>query len=235
VSSLRVVTVAGSSIEQIRAFEEKFRVKVTHGYGITESVAASCSNPIEGKCKNESIGFPYIGMEMEIFDEQDRPLPPGQIGEIVQRGPLVMKGYFNNPGATAEALRGGWLHTGDLGYKDEEGYFYLVDRKKEMIRRGGLNVYPREVERVLYTHPQVKEAAVIGIPDLKYGEEIKAVIQPKEGAWLDEEEIQKFCQENLADYKCPRKIQFLQEMPLTGSGKIDKKELRRREREGGNG
>ena len=142
-----------------------------------------------------------------------------------------MKEYFNNFKATVEALRGGWLYIGDLGYKDEEGYFYLVDRKKEMIRRGGLNVYPCEVERVLYTHPKIKEAAVIGILDLKYGEEIKAVIMPKEGVWLDEEEIQRFCQENLADYKCPKKIEFLQEMPLTGSGKIDKKELRRREKE----
>ena len=165
---------------------------------------------------------------MKVFDENDQPLPAGKdhVGEIVIRGHNVMKGYFKKPEATAEAFKGGWFHSGDMGYADEDGFFYIVDRKKELIIRGGFNVYPREVEEVLYAHPAVQEAAVIGLPDERLGEEVAAVVSVKPGQEASEEDLIAFTKERVAAYKYPRSIRFVNSLPKGATGKILKKELK---------
>jgi long-chain acyl-CoA synthetase len=165
---------------------------------------------------------------MKIVDEKDNELAPGtdHVGEIVIRGHNVMKGYFNKPDATAEVMRGGWFHSGDMGYVDEDGYFFIVDRKKELIIRGGFNVYPREIEEVLFAHPAVAAAAVIGVPDERLGEEIKAVVQLKTGQSVTAEELIAFCKERVAAYKYPRSVQFVEQLPIGPTGKILKRELK---------
>ena len=177
-----------------------------------------------------SIGKRMWGVELRVVDSQDDELPPGpdHVGEIVLRGHNVMKGYLGRPEATAEAMRGGWFHTGDLGYRDEDGFFYIVDRKKDLVIRGGFNVYPREVEEVLYGHPAVAEVAVIGIPDDRLGEEVRAVIALKPGQQLQADEAIAFCKERLAAYKYPREVTVLEALPKGPSGKVLKTELRAR-------
>ena len=173
------------------------------------------------------MGLPVYGVEMRIVDANDQEVPVGEIGEIVIRGHNVMKGYYKRPEATAEAIRNGWFHSGDIGIMDKEGYFSIVDRKKDMIIRGGFNVYPREVEEVLYEHPAVAEVAVLGIPDATMGEEVKAFIYLKAGASVNEEDIRAFCKERVAAYKYPRTIVFLDApLPKNATGKILKRELR---------
>ena len=162
---------------------------------------------------------------MKIVDDDGNEVPPGVRGEIIQRGPNTMKGYFKQPEATRAALRDGWLYTNDIGYMDEEGYFYIVDRKKDMIIRGGENIYPREVDEVLYQHPKVQDAAVVGVPHEFLGEEVKAFIVLKHGEQATAEEIIAFCQERLADFKCPKTIEFREDLPKTAAGKILKREL----------
>jgi long-chain acyl-CoA synthetase len=161
-------------------------------------------------------------------DEQDKPLPPGpeNIGEIVIRGHNVMKGYYGNPAATAEAFRGGWFHTGDLAYADEDGYLFIVDRKKDLVIRGGYNVYPREIEEVLFAHPAVAEAAVIGRPDPRLGEEVVAFVVLKPGAEADPDDIIAYCRERLAAYKYPREVRIVADLPKGPTGKILKRELK---------
>jgi long-chain acyl-CoA synthetase len=164
-------------------------------------------------------------VDLAIFDENDRQMDTGEPGEICIRGHNVMKGYLNRPDATKEAMRGGWFHTGDIGICDEDGVFWIVDRKKDMIIRGGFNVYPREVEEVLYTHASILEAAVIGVPDESHGEEVKAVIvsnDPKLGA----DDVIAYCKEHLAAYKYPRLVEFVESLPKSATGKILKRELR---------
>jgi long-chain acyl-CoA synthetase len=175
-----------------------------------------------------SVGKPMWGVDARIVDEQDRQLPPGpdHVGEIVLRGHNIMKGYLNQPEATAEAMKNGWFHTGDMGYVDAEGFFFIVDRKKELIIRGGYNVYPREVEEVLYTHPAVAEAAVIGVLDARLGEEVAAVIALKPGASATDVEIIAFMKERVAAYKYPRSVRFLDTLPKGATGKVLKKELK---------
>jgi long-chain acyl-CoA synthetase len=163
---------------------------------------------------------------MKIFDDEDRELPEGQIGELVVSGPNVMKGYLNSPKESSEALRGGWLHTGDMAYRDEDGYFFIVDRKKEMILTGGFNIYPREVEEVLFTHEKVAEAAVVGIPDMEKGEIAKAFIVLKEGQTAVPEEIMEFCRTRMAAYKAPRQAEFIKALPRNAAGKVLKRVLR---------
>jgi long-chain acyl-CoA synthetase len=172
------------------------------------------------------VGLPLRDLEVKIFDDQDRDVPVGEVGEIVIRGPAVMKGYYNNPQATAETLRGGWLHTGDLGKMDEDGYVYILDRKKDMIICSGYNVYPREIEELLHTHPAVLEAAVIGIPDPKRGESPMAFIIPRPGAKVTEPELIQFCRDNLAAYKAIKAVKFVEEFPRNPNRKVLKRELR---------
>ncbi len=229
-SSLRLCSSGGASLpgEVLQAFEKKFRAPILEGYGLSETSPAASFNQSVERRKVFSIGMPMFGVELKIFDEQGKVLPSGKdnVGEIVIRGHNVMKGYWRNPEATAEAFKGGWFHSGDLGYVDEQGYFFIVDRKKEMILRGGFNVYPREVEEVIYAHPAVAEAAVIGVPDERLGEEVKAVVSLKRGAKASEADIIAFVKERLAAYKYPRIVQFVDTLPKGPTGKILKKELK---------
>jgi long-chain acyl-CoA synthetase len=227
--SLRFAICGGApiAVETLKAFEEKFRMVILEGYGLTEATCGACVNSLDGPRKPGSIGIPLGGTELAIFDDQDRELPAYQRGEIVVRGPSVMLGYHKLAEETARALRGGFLHTGDIGYVDDEGHFYIVDRKKEMIIRGGENISPREIEEVLYAHPSVQDAAVIGIPDPIWGEEVKAFVVPRPGHASSVEEILAFCRVHLADFKMPKTLEFLAEMPKGATGKILKKELPR--------
>src|SRR6266436_6389202 len=189
--------------EVIKRFEATFNCPVVEGYGLSESTCRSTFNPPDERRRPGSCGLP-IGNEMRVFDDDDREVADGQLGEIVLRGENILKGYYKNPEATASAFRNGWFHTGDVGYRDEDGYFFIVDRKSDMIIRGGENIYPRETDEVLYQHPAVAAAATIGIPDPLYGEEVVAFIVLKEGMKVSEEELISHCQAELADYKCPR-------------------------------
>ncbi len=230
-SSLRVGISGGAAIpgEVIRAFEEQFDgVVILEGYGLSETASTTTFNISAEQRKVLSIGRPVWGVQVRVVDDQDRPLPPGpeHVGEIVVRGHNVMKGYYKNPDATAEAFRGGWFHTGDLAYADQDGYLFVVDRKKDLVIRGGYNVYPREVEEVLYEHPAVAEAAVIGKPDDTLGEEVVAVVSLKAGQHATAEELVGFCKERMAAYKYPREIRVVPELPKGPTGKILKKELR---------
>jgi long-chain acyl-CoA synthetase len=229
-SSLRIAVSGGAAIpgEVIQAFESKFKTTILEGYGLSETSPTATFNFSAAERKVLSIGKPIFGVEIRIFDIDDKQLPAGKdrVGEIVIRGHNVMKGYWNKPEANIEAFKGGWFHTGDLGYVDEDGFFFIVDRKKEMIIRGGFNVYPREVEEVIYAHPAVAEAAVIGVPDERLGEEVKAVVALKPGAKASAEDIIEFVKERLAAYKYPRTVQFVDTLPKGATGKILKKELK---------
>src|SRR5205807_642939 len=198
--------------EVLKRFEETFNCLVVEGYGLSESTCRSTFNPPDKRRRPGSVGLP-IGNEMKIFDDEDRELGVGEVGEIVLRGENLLKGYFKNPEANTRAFRSGWFHTGDVGYTDADGFFYIVDRKSDMIIRGGENIYPREIDEVLYQHGAVQDAAAIGVPDALYGEEVKAFIVLKEGALASEQELITFCRAHLADYKCPKSIEFLGEIP----------------------
>jgi long-chain acyl-CoA synthetase len=228
-SALRVAVSGGASLPEdvMRTFEEKFGIEVLEGYGMTET-ASSCTFNRPGDRKVLSIGKPLWGVRMRVADQAGRPLPPGRehVGEILIRGHNVMKGYLRRPEATAETLRDGWLHSGDLGYVDSDGFYFIVDRAKDLIIRGGYNVYPREIEEVLYAHPAVLEAAVIGKPDERLGEEVVAVVALHPGLSATAEEIIAHSRERLAAYKYPREIRFLAELPKGASGKILKTALR---------
>jgi len=228
-SALRVAVSGGASLPEdiMRIFEDKYRVEVLEGYGMTET-ASSCSFNRPGDRKVLSIGRPLWGVRMRVADSSGRPLPAGRehVGEILIRGHNVMKGYLGRPEATAEALRGGWLHSGDLGYVDEDGFYFIVDRAKDLVIRGGYNVYPREIEEVLYAHPAILEAAVIGKPDERLGEEVVAVVALRPGHDASAEDIITYTRERLAAYKYPREIRFMAELPKGPSGKILKSALR---------
>ncbi len=226
-SALRTCITGGASmpVEVLRGFEEAFGCVVLEGYGLSETSPVASSNHPDMERKPGSIGTPIEGVEMRVVDEDDHPVPQGEVGEIVIRGHNVMKGYWQRPDATAEAMRGGWFHSGDLARTDEEGYFYIVDRKKDLIIRGGYNVYPREVEEVLYEHPKIREAAVVGVPHDEWGEEIGAAIVLHEGEELSPEEVSAFVKERIAAYKYPRVVWFLDELPKGPTGKILKREI----------
>jgi len=219
-------------VEVIRGFEQRTGAVIVEGYGLTESSPVTHINPFAGgKRKVGSIGIPIPDTDCRIIDLDDgqTDLPPGKSGELWIRGPQVMKGYWSNPEATAETLTDGWLHTGDIAEMDEDGYFYIVDRKKDMIISSGYNVYPRDIEEVFYEHPKVQEASVIGIPHERRGEAAKVFVVPKEGESLTEEELFDYCKEKLAKYKWPVEIEFRKELPKTNVGKVLKKELRKEE------
>jgi acyl-CoA synthetase (AMP-forming)/AMP-acid ligase II len=214
-------------VEVMKTYESLFDCKVIEGYGLSESTCRSTFNPIDERRKVGSIGLP-IGNQVKIFDDDDRELAPHQVGEIVLRGANLMKGYYQNDEATARAFRSGWFHTNDLGYRDEEGFFYIVDRKSDLIIRGGENIYPREIDEILYQHAKVKDAATIGVPDPLFGEEVKSFLVLKDGESASEEEIIAYCRQQLADFKCPKSIAFLDDIPKGPTGKLLKKELRAR-------
>jgi long-chain acyl-CoA synthetase len=211
-------------VEVLKTFESLFHCPVIEGYGLSESTCRSTFNHIDERRRVGSVGLP-IGNEMRVFDDNDRELSPRQVGEIVLRGPNIMKGYYKNEAATREAFRSGWFHTGDLGFKDEDGFFYVVDRKSDMIIRGGENIYPREIDEVLYGHPQVKEVATIGVTDALYGEEVKSFIVLRAGERATEQQLIAFCNERLADFKCPKSIEFVKDIPKGPTGKLLKREL----------
>jgi long-chain acyl-CoA synthetase len=210
--------------EVMKKFEETFNCPVIEGYGLSESTCRSTFNPPDERRRPGSCGLP-IGNEMKVVDDNDHEVPDGELGEIVLRGENILKGYFKNPAATETAFRGGWFHTGDVGYRDQDGFFFIVDRKTDMIIRGGENIYPREIDEVLYKHPSVAAAATIGIPDQLYGEEVAAFIVLKDGAGTTEDELIAHCKAELADYKCPKSIHIVKDIPKGPTGKLLKREL----------
>jgi long-chain acyl-CoA synthetase len=228
-AALRRTVSGGASLpeEVMRTFEAKYGTDVLEGYGLSETGSTTSFNR-PGDRRPLSVGKPIWGVQMRIGGEDDQPLPSGQdnIGEILIRGHNVMKGYRGQPEATKTTLRGGWLHTGDLGYRDEDGFYFIVDRTKDLVIRGGYNVYPREIEEVLYGHPGILEAAVIGKPDDRLGEEVVAVVVLHPGVELTAAEIIAYCRERLAAYKYPRDVRFCAELPKGPSGKILKTALR---------
>ncbi len=213
--------------ETLKEFMARFSIPLLEGYGLSEASPVVSFTPIRGPWKAGSIGVPITNVEMTIQNDDGAILPPGQIGELCVRGVNVMQGYWNLPAQTADALRGGWLLTGDIGYVDEDGYFYITDRKKDMLLVNGINVYPREVEEVFYQFQGVKEAAVIGIPDPRKGEQPLAFIAGEDGIQLDEKTLHAFVRERLADYKVPRRIVFMPALPRNATGKVLKTELRK--------
>jgi long-chain acyl-CoA synthetase len=227
-SGLRFCVSGGASlpVEVLRRFEDRFRTVIYEGYGLTECSPVCVENPFGRQTRPGSIGLAIPGFEARIVNDQDEDVSIGAVGELIIRGPGVMKGYLNQPEATGETLRGGWLHTGDLARMDEDRYIYIVDRKKEMIIRGGYNVYPREIEEVLYAHPDVLEAAVMGVPHPDLGEEVTAVVVLRQGACATPEELRQFVKERVAPYKYPRRIQLVKELPKSHTGKILKRAIR---------
>ncbi len=227
--NLRVGVSGASSLplEIIRGIQEKYGIAIMEGYGLSETSPVATFNLPHKERKPGSVGTPIWGIEVKVFDTQNQEVPTGEVGEIVIRGNNVMKGYYNKPAATAEAFQGtSWFHTGDLGRMDEDGYLFIVDRVKDMIIRGGFNVYPREVEEVLMTHPAVSLASVIGVPHDQHGEEIKAYIVLNAGQAVGEEDIVAWSKEQMAAYKYPRIVEFRDALPMTATGKILKKELK---------
>ena len=210
--------------EVVKRFEETFNCLVIEGYGLSESTCRSTFNPPDQRRRPGSCGKP-IGNEMKIVDDQDREVSNGELGEVVLRGENILKGYYRNPDATAAAFRNGWFHTGDIGYRDDDGFFYIVDRKSDMIIRGGENIYPREIDEVLYQHPAVAAAATIGVPDPLYGEEVAAFIVLKDGKEATEDSLIAFCRERLADFKCPKSVRIVKDIPKGPTGKLLKREL----------
>ncbi|WP_432737900.1 long-chain-fatty-acid--CoA ligase [Maridesulfovibrio sp. FT414] len=225
---------SGSSpmpVEGIKQFKEVFGAEIVEGFGLTEASPVTHLNPLIGKRKPGSIGMPLPSTDAAIVDMEvgSVQLPPGKMGELIIRGPQVMKGYYNKPDETAGTLRNGWLYTGDIAYMDEDGYFYIVDRKKDMIISSGYNIYPREVDEVLYKHPKIKEAVTVGLPHKTRGEIIKVYIVLKEGESMDRNEITAYCREKLAGYKVPRQVEFRKELPKTMVGKVLRRALREEE------
>ncbi len=220
---------AGSSAltAEIRdAFEKRYNTKILDAYGLTETVSGLTMQRYNRPIKAGSVGCAIPNISIRVLDSDDQPLPPGQVGEFVVKGPNVMQGYYNNEEETARVLKDGWFYTGDMGYMDEDGDIFIVDRKKDLIIRSGFNVYPSEVEAVLYNHPDISDAGVIGVPDKVYGEQVCAFVVPKEGAKPNKKDIQAFCRENLAKYKVPCYIEFCDSLPKNELGKTLRRELK---------
>lgn len=224
---LRLAMSGGASmpVSLLHSFEQKFNVRVSEGYGLSEASPVTCFNPLDRDRKPGSIGTSIVNVENKVVDPEGNELPIGEVGELIVRGPNVMKGYYKQPEETAMAIRDGWLYTGDLARQDEDGYFYIVDRKKDIIIVGGFNVYPREVEEVLYAHPNVVEAAVVGQPDPDFGEAVHAYVVLKDES-MDMEELRKYCAEHIVKYKVPAVIEKLDELPKNTTGKILRRNLK---------
>ncbi len=227
--TLRICVSGGASlpVQVLKDFESRFDVPIIEGYGMSEGAPVVTFNHIKEGRKPGSIGTPVWGVEVKIVDENDQEVPVGEKGELLFRGHNVMKGYYKKPEANAISLRGGWMHSGDVAIKDEDGYFYIVDRTKDMVIRGGLNVYPREVEEVMMKHEAISLVAVIGVPHEEQGEEIKAFVVLKEGKKVSEDELISWTKEHIAAYKYPRIVEFIDALPMSATGKILKKELRK--------
>jgi long-chain acyl-CoA synthetase len=209
-------------------FEDLSGCRILEGYGLTEASPVTHLNPVVGPRPPGSMGLPLPGTHARVVDQETgtRELPPGEVGELILQGPQVMRGYWQNPRETGIVLKDGWLYTGDLAKMDAQGYFYIVERKKDLIIAGGYNIYPREVEEVLYQHPQVKEAVALGVPDAYRGETLKVVIVPTDGARLTAQEIQAYCKSRLAVYKVPRIVEFRDQLPKSMVGKVLRRLLR---------
>ncbi|MEO8072075.1 MAG: long-chain fatty acid--CoA ligase [Acidobacteriota bacterium] len=225
---IKAVTSGGAPmpVEVMKEFEQKFNVRVAEGYGLSETSPLACFNHFDKPSKPGTVGQPIFGVEVKCFDQDDKEVAPGTRGEVVIRGSNVMKGYYKRPEATAEAFRNGWFHTGDIGIMDDEGYLSIVDRKKDMILRGGYNIYPRELEEIIMTHEAVSLVAVIGVPDERLGEEVKAFVVPKNNSTLSEKDFIAWCKAQFAANKYPRYVEFREELPIGGTGKIFKRALR---------
>ena len=227
--NLRIAGAGGASlpVEIINEFKARFHVDIYEGYGLSETSPVATFNQVDRPAKPGSIGYPIWGVEVKLIDEEWNTVEdgPDAVGEIAIRGHNIMKGYYNRPEATAEVMRDGWFRSGDLARRDEDGYYYIVDRAKDMIIRGGFNVYPREIEEVLMTHEAVSLAAVVGVPHDSHGEEVKAYVIKNAGAPITEDELVAWCKENMAAYKYPRIIEFRDQLPMTATGKILKREL----------
>ena len=228
VATLRLAVSGGAPmpVELMRDFENTFGVRIVEGYGLSETSPVATFNHVDRPSKPGTVGQPLFAVDIKIVDDNDEPVETGKPGEVVIRGHNVMKGYYKQPEATAEAMRNGWFHTGDIGTFDEDGYLSIVDRKKDMILRGGFNVYPRELEEIMLKHPGVSLVAVVGVPDARLGEEVKAFVVKKPGVDVTEEALRTWCQEQFAAYKYPRLFEFRTELPTTATGKILKRELR---------
>ncbi|HEX8246926.1 MAG TPA: long-chain fatty acid--CoA ligase [Pyrinomonadaceae bacterium] len=226
--NMKVPTSGGAPmpVEVMKEFEQVFGLRILEGYGLSETSPLACFNHFEKPSKPGTVGQAIFGVEVKCVDENDREVARGTRGEVVIRGANVMKGYYKRPEATAEAFRNGWFHTGDIGIMDTEGYLAIVDRKKDMILRGGYNVYPRELEEIIMTHPAVSLVAVIAVPDERLGEEVKAFIVRKPGATVTEEQMIEWCKTQFAANKYPRHIEFRDELPVGNTGKILKRALR---------
>ena len=225
---LRICISGGAPLpaEILREFNAKMPMPLLEGYGLSEASPVVSMNPLAGPWKDGSIGVPIPDVEVTVQDDAGNVLSPHQTGEICVRGPNVMQGYWNQPEETARTLRNGWLLTGDIGHCDADGFFYITDRKKDMLLVNGINVYPREIEEVIYQYPGVKEAAVIGVPDARRGEQPVAYVAAKEGATLEEKALTVFVRERLADYKVPKRVVFMPALPRNATGKILKTALR---------
>ncbi len=229
IDTLRISLSGGASLPMkvLEGFEQKFKVPILEGYGMSEGSPVVTFNQLDLGRKPGSIGKPVWGVEVKLVDENDKEVPTGEKGELLYRGHNVMKGYYKNPEANQKTLKGGWMHSGDVAIQDEDGFFFIVDRTKDMIIRGGLNIYPKEVEEVMMNHEAVSLVAVVGVPDEKSGEEIKAHVVLKEGETLSEDELMRWTKERIAAYKYPRIIEFMNALPMSATGKILKKELRK--------
>ena len=226
--NLRLCVSGGAPMphDVMRRFEETFGVRVLEGYGLSETSPVASFNQLQRTSKPGTVGLPVFGVDIRCVDEGDVPVATGERGEVVIRGPNVMKGYYNRPAETAEAFRNGWFHTGDIGSLDEDGYLTILDRRDDMILRGGFNVYPREIEELLMTHPGVALAAVVGMPDERLGQEVKALVVPRPGFDVTETALIDWCRDQLAAYKYPRVVEFRDALPVGATGKILKRELR---------
>jgi long-chain acyl-CoA synthetase len=226
--SLKVLSSGGAPmpVDLMRKFEAVFGVRILEGYGLTETSPIATFNHPNVPSKIGTVGQPLMGVEVKCVDDDDNEVARGERGEVVIRGHNVMKGYYKRPEATAEAFRNGWFHTGDIGIMDDEGYLSIVDRKKDMILRGGYNIYPRELEEVIITHEAVSLCAVIGVSDERLGEEVKAFVVLNQGHSISAEELIEWCKTQFAANKYPRYVEFRSELPIGGTGKIFKRALK---------